>query len=124
RAVDDAAEALRLTPFFFDCLYLDGTSLIDEPLERRIAVLTETAQTVSVPRLMRPTAEAAEQFAAAALARGHEGVMAKSLSAPYAAGRRGAAWLKIKQARTLDLVILAAEWGHGRRRGWLSNLHL
>jgi len=74
--------------------------------------------------VMRPTAGEAQAFAKSALDRGHEGVMAKALDAPYAAGRRGSAWLKIKQARTLDLVVLAAEWGHGRRRGWLSNLHL
>jgi DNA ligase-1 len=124
RPDDDAAGSLRLTPFFFDCLYLDGASLMDEPLERRVATLADMAPAIGVPRLIRPTPEAAQEFAAGALARGHEGVMAKSLASLYAAGRRGAAWLKIKQARTLDLVILAAEWGHGRRRGWLSNLHL
>jgi DNA ligase-1 len=74
--------------------------------------------------VIRPTPEAAAAFARAALERGHEGVMAKALDAPYAAGRRGSAWQKIKQARTLDLVVLAAEWGNGRRQGWLSNLHL
>jgi DNA ligase-1 len=124
RPASDAAADLQLTPFFFDALYLEGTSLIDEPLERRISALTDAASSVSVPRLIRPTPEAARQFAADALAHGHEGVMAKALASPYAAGRRGGAWLKIKQARTLDLVILAAEWGHGRRHGWLSNLHL
>jgi DNA ligase-1 len=117
-------DTLRLTPFFFDCLYLDGTALIDEPLERRIAALQDTAAPFAVPRVVRPTAEQAQAFAEEAISRGHEGVMAKTLTAPYAAGRRGAAWLKVKQARTLDLVILAAEWGHGRRRGLLSNLHL
>jgi DNA ligase-1 len=78
----------------------------------------------AVPRLVRPTIEQARAFTDEALARGHEGVMAKALSSPYAAGRRGAAWLKIKQARTLDLVVIGVEWGNGRRRGWLSNLHL
>jgi DNA ligase-1 len=114
----------QLTPFFFDALYLDGASLIDEPQERRIQALEAIVPAHAVPRVIRPTAEQAEAFAREASTRGHEGVMAKSLEAPYAAGRRGAAWIKIKQARTLDLVVLAAEWGHGRRRGWLSNLHL
>ena len=77
-----------------------------------------------MPHVIRPTRDEAERFAREALARGHEGVMAKALDAPYSAGSRGSAWLKVKQARTLDLVVLAAEWGHGRRRGWLSNLHL
>jgi ATP-dependent DNA ligase I len=114
----------QLTPFFFDALYVDGAPLIDEPQERRIGVLQKIAGNHGVPRVIRPTAEQAASFAHEAIARGHEGVMAKSLAASYAAGRRGAAWLKVKQARTLDLVVLAAEWGHGRRRGWLSNLHL
>ena len=74
--------------------------------------------------MIRPTREEADAFARAALDAGHEGVMAKALSAPYAAGRRGASWLKIKRPRSLDLVVLAVEWGHGRRHGWLSNLHL
>jgi DNA ligase 1 len=103
--VDVMRRELPLTPFFFDALALDGASLV-------------------VPHVIRPTREEAERFAAAAIARGHEGVMAKSLAAGYAAGSRGSAWLKIKEARTLDLVVLAAEWGNGRRRGWLSNLHL
>jgi DNA ligase-1 len=77
-----------------------------------------------VPRLITGDPAAAEAFYRDALARGHEGVMAKAIDAPYEAGRRGAAWLKVKRAHTLDLVVLAAEWGHGRRRGWLSNLHL
>ncbi|HYN06442.1 MAG TPA: ATP-dependent DNA ligase [Vicinamibacterales bacterium] len=124
REIDRARDELPLTPFFFDCLYADGTVLLDEPLERRIQTLDQIAGPLAIPRVIRPTPEAAEAFADAALARGHEGVMAKALTAPYAAGRRGAAWLKVKRARTLDLVVLAAEWGHGRRRGWLSNLHL
>ena len=115
---------LPLTPFFFDCLYADGAVLLDEPQERRIHVLHDTAGAAAVPRVIRPTREEAEAFARAALDAGHEGIMAKALSAPYAAGRRGAAWLKVKRPRTLDLVVLAVEWGHGRRKGWLSNLHL
>jgi DNA ligase-1 len=122
--VEQAQTEIPLTLFLFDCLYLDGTALIDEPQERRIRALREIAAHLAVPAILRPTAEQARAFAADALARGHEGVMAKALDAPYSAGRRGSAWLKVKQARTLDLVVLAAEWGHGRRRGWLSNLHL
>jgi DNA ligase-1 len=122
--VEQLRAELPLTPFFFDVLYADGTSLLDEPLERRAEALQDVAPGVVVPRVIRPTPEAAAAFARAALERGHEGVMAKALDAPYAAGRRGSAWQKIKQARTLDLVVLAAEWGNGRRQGWLSNLHL
>jgi DNA ligase-1 len=116
---------LPITPFFFDALYVDGQSLIDEPLERRAAVLpTQLAGSNLVPRLVTSKADEAAAFVARALAAGHEGVMAKALGGAYAAGRRGRAWLKVKQARTLDVVILAAEWGSGRRRGTLSNLHL
>jgi DNA ligase-1 len=115
---------LPLTPFFFDALYADGAVLLDEPLARRGQVLLDVASGSVVPRIVSPTAAEAGAFADEALRRGHEGVMAKALDAPYAAGRRGQTWLKIKQPRTLDLVVLAAEWGHGRRHGWLSNLHL
>jgi DNA ligase-1 len=113
-----------LTLVAFDTLLVDGTVLIDEPLERRAAVLREIAPDVAVPHISRPTGDAARAFDTEAARRGHEGVMAKALASPYAAGRRGSTWLKIKQARTLDLVILAAEWGHGRRHGRLSTLHL
>jgi len=114
-----------LSPFFFDCLYRDGQNLLDAPTEARVAALREVCAASSlVPRLVTADLAAAEQFLADALARGHEGLMAKDPAAPYAAGRRGASWLKIKQAHTLDLVVLAAEWGSGRRRGLLSNLHL
>jgi DNA ligase-1 len=115
---------LPLTPFFFDVLHVDGAPLIDEPHERRLDALRGIAGAATVPHVVRPTAAQARVFAGEALARGHEGVMAKALDAPYAAGRRGAAWLKVKPARTLDLVVIGVEWGHGRRRGWLSNLHL
>jgi DNA ligase-1 len=124
RDVERERAALPLTPFFFDCLHADGSVLLDEPLERRARVLDEVAAAWAVPRVLRASAGAAEAFSREALERGHEGVMAKALDAPYAAGRRGAAWLKIKPARTLDLLVIAAEWGHGRRKGWLSNLHL
>jgi DNA ligase-1 len=116
---------LPITPFFFDALYLDGAPLVDEPLARRVAVLDEQVVAANrVPRLVTSNRDEAAAFAAQALATGHEGVMAKAVGGVYAAGRRGQAWLKVKQARTLDLVILAAEWGSGRRRGTLSNLHL
>jgi DNA ligase-1 len=115
---------LPLTPFFFDCLYVNGAALIDTPQIERFGTLAELAPTVVVPRVLRPSPEEAARFVAATLARGHEGVMAKALASGYAAGRRGSQWLKVKVARTLDLVVLAAEWGHGRRKGWLSNLHL
>jgi DNA ligase 1 len=122
-------EALRaelpLTPFFFDCLHADGASLVDEPQETRFAALVDRVPApVVIPHQLDSTPESAEAFLEEALDRGHEGVMAKSRQAPYAAGGRGRAWLKVKVARTLDLVVLAAEWGNGRRRGWLSNLHL
>jgi DNA ligase-1 len=113
-----------LTPFFFDLLYADRESLIDEAQEARVARLDAIAGTLAVPRLVRPAPEDAARFLDETLRRGHEGLMVKSLTAGYAAGRRGQQWLKVKIARTLDLVILAAEWGHGRRTGWLSNLHL
>jgi DNA ligase-1 len=127
RKLDVAAmrSELPLTAFFFDCLQRDGESLVDRPARERFAVLSEAVPApLVVPRLVTSDAAVAEAFYRDALAHGHEGVMAKALDAPYEAGRRGASWLKVKRVRTLDLVVLAAEWGHGRRRGWLSNLHL
>ncbi len=116
---------LPITPMFFDALYLDSSPLVDEPLSRRVAILDEQAAPANlVPRILTADPGEAAAFAARALAIGHEGVMAKAVDGLYAAGRRGQAWLKVKQARTLDLVVLAAEWGSGRRRGTLSNLHL
>ncbi|MBF6172985.1 ATP-dependent DNA ligase [Nocardia blacklockiae] len=115
---------LLLHPYFFDCLHLDGTDLLDAPLSERRVALTSVAGEHSIPALLRPDAEAAAEFAAGALTAGHEGVVVKSLAAPYAAGRRGRAWQKIKPSHTLDLVVLGAEWGYGRRTGYLSNLHL
>jgi ATP-dependent DNA ligase len=114
-----------LTPFFFDLLHLDGTDLIDEPDSERHALLARLLPAALViPRLVTADPAEAEAFYDDAVARGHEGVVVKSPAARYAAGRRGSEWLKVKPRHTLDLVILAAEWGHGRRRGWLSNLHL
>jgi DNA ligase-1 len=115
---------LPLTPFFFDLLHLDGQDLIDRPAGERFVALGETVQGWAVPRIVTADPEEADAFFEDALARGHEGIMAKAVDAPYEAGRRGFSWLKVKPAHTLDLVILAAEWGHGRRHGWLSNLHL
>jgi len=122
--VDRLRAELPLTPFFFDCLYIDGASTLDQPQIERFSTLSAIAPFATVPSRLRPTREEAAQFVDETLRRGHEGVMVKALASGYAAGRRGRNWLKIKVARTLDLVVLAAEWGHGRRRGWLSNLHL
>jgi DNA ligase-1 len=115
---------LPLTTFLFDLLHRDGEDLLDRPTAERFAALAQAAPGLTVPRLVTADPEAADAFFADALRRGHEGLMAKALDAPYEAGRRGASWLKIKPAHTLDLVVLAAEQGHGRRQGWLSNLHL
>ena len=121
---DHQRRVLGLRPFFFDCLHLDGTDLVDEPLAVRRLQLERAAGPHRVPGIVTDRAEEGEAFLQAALAAGHEGVMVKALSSGYEAGRRGKAWRKVKPVRTLDLVVLAAEWGHGRRRGWLSNLHL
>jgi DNA ligase 1 len=122
--VDRLRSELPLTPFVFDCLYIDGRPLIAEPQRARFAALQSAAGTLAVPHSIISDETTATEFFERAIASGHEGVMAKSRDAPYAAGSRGRAWLKIKKVRTLDLVVLAAEWGSGRRRGWLSNLHL
>jgi ATP-dependent DNA ligase I len=123
--VEELRRQVPLSPFFFDCLHLDGEDLIDRPQSDRFAKLASALPAdMVVPRIVANDAEHATAFFEDALARGHEGVMVKALDAPYEAGRRGASWLKVKRALTLDLVVLAAEWGHGRRRGWLSNLHL
>lgn len=115
---------LPMTPFWFDLLYLNGGNLLDEPQSRRFATLSEIAGASLIPHTTASDAERAGEFLEQALSRGHEGIMAKAIDAPYAAGARGQSWLKVKRARTLDLIILAAEWGHGRRHGKLSNLHL
>lgn len=123
--VDALRDSLPMSVFYFDALHWDGTDLIDLPLDQRLAHIgggIDDAQ--QVPRLVTDVDSDASRFLVGALEKGHEGIMAKSLVSPYAAGNRGAGWLKIKQAHTLDLVVLAAEWGSGRRKGWLSNLHL
>jgi DNA ligase-1 len=127
RSVDvtAACTAQPLSLFFFDVLHCDGVDLLDAPTTERVAVLDEIAPPQNrVDRLVTSDPAAAADFLAATLAGGHEGVMAKSLTAPYEAGRRGAGWLKVKPVHTLDLVVLAVEWGSGRRQGKLSNIHL
>jgi DNA ligase-1 len=121
---DRGVEGSRLAVWFFDCLHVDGRDLIEAPLVERMAALDRVAAPWRVPATL--TEDPAEAGAALdrALAAGHEGVVVKAAGSPYEAGRRGQAWRKVKPVRTLDLVVLAAEWGHGRRRGWLSNLHL
>jgi ATP-dependent DNA ligase I len=120
-----AAATVPLTAFLFDVLHLDGADLLDLPdAERRAALERVVPEQMIMPRLVTGDAAEAAGFFAGALERGHEGVIVKSLTGRYAAGRRGAGWIKVKPRHTLDLVVLAAEWGHGRREGWLSNLHL
>ena len=117
--------ATPLSPVLFDLLHLDGADLLDAPgSERAEAMAKVVPESVRVPRVVAGTVADASAAFAAALDRGHEGVVVKSLSTPYEAGRRGAGWLKVKPRHTLDLVVLAVERGHGRRTGWLSNLHL
>jgi DNA ligase-1 len=120
----EEARPTLLRPFFFDVLHIDGKDLVDLSLLERLAVLEEIAGGCRVPAIVTGELAEAEAFASTALDTGHEGVMVKSLTSSYEAGRRGRAWLKVKPVHTLDLVVLAAEWGHGRRQGWLSNLHL
>jgi len=122
--VERMRKDLPLSPFWFDLLYLNGTSLLDEPQGRRFRTLLDLSPNLVVPHTTTSTPGRAAEFFEDALRHGHEGIMAKSAAAPYVAGARGQSWLKVKKPRTLDLVILAAEWGNGRRKGWLSNLHL
>ena len=123
--LDALREEIPLRAMVFDVLHLDGSDLIDLPASERFATLeARLPEELRVPRIVTDDAAEADRFLDDALERGHEGVMVKALDAPYEAGRRGTGWLKVKRAHTLDLVVLAAEWGHGRRQGWLSNLHL
>jgi ATP-dependent DNA ligase I len=123
--VERLRNELPLRPFFFDALQLDGETLIDRPGSERFSALSSAApEALLVPRRIIEDAADAEAFLERARAAGHEGLVAKALAAPYDAGRRGSSWLKVKFTETLDLVVLAVEWGHGRREGWLSNLHL
>jgi DNA ligase-1 len=131
RAFQDTASrtaqtsGVRVTPFFFDVLHLDGRDLLTAPGDERLAALEQLVPAeFRVPRLVTDDLSAAESFVHDSLTAGHEGVVVKRLAAPYDAGRRGAAWVKVKPVHTLDLVVLAVEWGSGRRSGWLSNIHL
>ncbi|MCW2657973.1 MAG: ATP-dependent ligase, partial [Jatrophihabitans sp.] len=127
RSADIAAarDSQPLSVFFFDILHLDGTDLLDALGEQRAAALEAIVPPAQrVDRLVTSDPVEAQRFLDLTLAAGHEGVMAKSLTAPYEAGRRGAGWLKVKPVHTLDLVVLAIEWGSGRRTGKLSNIHL
>ncbi|MFC4946978.1 ATP-dependent DNA ligase [Pseudonocardia sp. GCM10023141] len=116
--------ARLLQPYFFDCLHLDGVDLLDAPLSDRLDALQRVAADHRMPGTVRPSPEVAADVLERALEAGHEGVVVKALDAPYAAGRRGRAWQKVKPVHTLDLVVLGAEWGYGRRTGTLSNIHL
>jgi DNA ligase 1 len=122
--VEGKRGTIPLSPFMFDLLYLDGGTFLARSCEERSKALTGITSGAFVPRLVTGQLDEARRFLAQSLAAGHEGVMAKSLASPYVAGQRGFHWLKLKEATTLDLVVLAAEWGNGRREGWLSNLHL
>ena len=110
--------------FLFDLLHVDGDDLLDAPLEERAARLAAIASELIIPRALTSDAAEGERVLDEALRAGHEGVVVKDAASPYVAGRRGKAWRKVKPVRTYDLVVLGAEWGHGRRQGWLSNLHL
>jgi DNA ligase 1 len=123
--VEKLRAELPIRAYFFDCLRVGGHSLVDKGVRERFEALSSAVpEELRVPRLVTASREQAQAFYETAIAAGHEGLMAKALDAPYEAGNRGASWLKIKRAHTLDLVVLAAEWGHGRRSGKLSNLHL
>ncbi len=123
--VERVRERLPLSVAYFDCLHLNGTDLIDQPDRWRIQALHDVVpHDAVVPRLVTDREDEADEFLQRALAAGHKGIVAKAPQAPYQAGSRGADWYKVKPAHSLDLVVLAAEWGSGRREGWLSNLHL
>ena len=120
----DVSRELVLRPWFFDVLHVDGRDLIDEPLSTRLTELDRVAGGWRMPGIVTGEPDAAEQLSHEALTAGHEGVVVKAIDSPYTAGRRGKSWVKVKPVLTVDLVVLAAEWGSGRRRGMLSNLHL
>ncbi|MFC6080001.1 ATP-dependent DNA ligase [Sphaerisporangium aureirubrum] len=123
--VERLRETTPLRVFFFDALRVHGKDMLDLPDAERHAALEQAVPSdLLIPRLVTADPDEAATFYSDALRRGHEGIVAKSLTTPYAAGRRGAGWIKVKPRHTLDLVVLAAEWGHGRRQGKLSNLHL
>jgi DNA ligase-1 len=123
-SAEDATGSTILTPWFFDVLHVDGDDLLDEPLSTRLARLAAIAGPHQVPGVITDDSAEATRVLAEALERGHEGVMVKSADSIYQAGRRGKAWRKVKPVKTLDLVVLAVEWGSGRRQGFLSNIHM
>lgn len=120
----DVGRDQLLRPWFFDLLHVDGKDLVDEPLSVRLSELDRVAAPWRMPGVVTDDPETAERLSREALAAGHEGVLVKGVDSPYTAGRRGTSWVKVKPVHTYDLVVLAAEWGSGRRRGLLSNLHL
>jgi DNA ligase-1 len=122
--IDSGAPPEGIVTFLFDVLHVDGGDLLDTPLHERATRLREIAPAHTIPGILTSDPAAAQQVLDEAIAAGHEGVVVKDAASTYAAGRRGRAWRKVKPVRTYDLVVLGAEWGHGRRRGWLSNLHL
>jgi DNA ligase 1 len=122
--IDSDAPPEGIVTFLFDVLHVDGEDLLDEPLRERSARLEALASRLKIPSVLTSDPEEAQRVLDGALAAGHEGVVVKDAASLYAAGRRGKAWRKVKPVRTYDLVVLGAEWGHGRRQGWLSNLHL
>jgi DNA ligase-1 len=122
--IDSEAPPEGIATFLFDLLHLDGNDLLDTPLADRAATLDAIAPQLRIPGVLTSDPEEGQRVLDEALRAGHEGVVVKDAASPYGAGRRGKAWRKVKPVRTYDLVVLGAEWGHGRRRGWLSNLHL
>jgi DNA ligase-1 len=122
--IDSDAPPEGIVTFLFDLLHVDGEDLLDAPLQERATRLEAIAPRLKIPSVLTTDPDEAERVLNGALAAGHEGVVVKDAASAYAAGRRGKAWRKVKPVRTYDLVVLAAEWGHGRRQGWLSNLHL
>jgi DNA ligase-1 len=122
--IDSDAPPEGIVTFLFDVLHVDGEDLLDRPLQDRAARLKAIAPQLTIPRILTSDPHEGERVLEASLRAGHEGVVIKDAASSYAAGRRGRAWRKVKPVRTYDLVVLAAEWGHGRRQGWLSNLHL
>jgi len=122
--IDRAAPPEGIVTFLFDLLHIDGDDLLDVPLLERQERLAAIAPELIIPRVLTGDPDEGERVLEASLEAGHEGVVVKDAASIYAAGRRGGAWRKVKPVRTYDLVVLGAEWGHGRRRGWLSNLHL
>jgi DNA ligase-1 len=120
-----SASDLVMSPYFFDVLHVDGRDLLDAPaVERAEALERLVPEEHRVPRLLAETADAAAEFQARVLADGHEGVVLKGVDSTWEAGRRGSGWVKVKPRHTLDLVVLAVEWGSGRRKGTLSNIHM